>query len=112
MESWVSENECEISRAAEIFVFDLFCWWQTSHPSASVSELADWWAQNRGTRTNEEFSRLLKQVLTLSILHESSLARICNLLASPILQQRIERMMFHQVGMVSPYCAEERALYV
>lgn len=107
MDSCSPEDECEISSAAEVVVFDLFCWWQAAYPSAKVHDLADWWAQHRGTHTNEEFSRLLARILTVSVRLGHSSARVHRLLASPILQQRIERTMFLKVGLASPYGSEE-----
>jgi len=55
--------EQQRSEQEEAIIFDLIYWWQQKNPTASLFELADWWDQNRGIRTDEEFSRLLNQIL-------------------------------------------------
>lgn len=53
----------EWDRREDAIIFDLIYWWQQQYPSATLHELVDWWEQNRSTRTQEEFSRLLRQIL-------------------------------------------------
>ena len=56
--------EAQLNREIEeALLFDLIYWWQRSYPDSPLYELADWWDQSRNTRTDEEFSRLLSQIL-------------------------------------------------
>ncbi len=75
--------------------FEVLRWWEEERPDAMYNELSEWWVYNRGTRTDEEFARLLGQIIRQdNLMDNDSSAELNQLLASTTLQQSVERTLF------------------